>query len=90
MVNETIINQIDLNKGADFFTYLSKTLTEIIVNQLSKWGFDVSVRWAGLMVGFLSLFMIFLAFRLSKPILRFALFILGAILIVGLIIPSAW
>lgn len=88
MVNITdVLQDVDLNKGVEKISFLSQSLTGWVIDFLSKQGFDVSVRWAGLLVLFLSLGLIWAGIKISKPIIKWGLIILAILLILGLIVP---
>lgn len=87
MLNQTLLEQIDLNKGIDYLTFLSQTITGKIVDFLNSQGYNFSVRWVSLMLVFISLLLIFIAMRVTKPIIKWALLIIGILLILGTVIP---
>ena len=88
MVNATnVLQDIDLNKGADYLSWLSKTLAGNIVEWLSQRGIEVSVRWASLMILFLSLLLFYIGIKMSKPLVKWALIIIAFLLFGGIILP---
>ena len=91
MVNTTnltdMINNVDINKGMDYLSWLSKTATGKIVEFLSSKGFQVSTRWASLMILLVSLLLIWISMKITKPILKWAIIILAVVLIGGIILP---
>lgn len=89
MTNETInLTNVDLNRGIDYFSYLSQTITEKIIEFLAEKGITLSVRFVSLLVLFVSLLLIYVGMKISKPIIKYALIILGAIILLGTLIPS--
>lgn len=88
MVNATdLINNVDLNKGAEWVTYLSKTTTQQIVVWLANKGITVTDRWASFFVLFVALGVIFAGMKISKKIIKWVLIGLGVLLLAGLLIP---
>jgi len=89
MVNSTDVlnNSLDLNKGFDYVSWLSKTISEEIVNFLSNQGLEVSVRWVSVLMIFLSIGLIFIGMKIGKPLAKWVLIFLGGALLLGLIIP---
>ncbi len=77
-----------IDKGITFISSFSKTLTEKVVNFLSLKGFDVSVRWASILLIFLSGLIIFLSMKITQKVLKIILIILSVLLIIGFLIPS--
>lgn len=95
MVNETnltnlteIVDAMDLNKGANYLTFLSESITGEIVNFLATKGINVSVRWVSLLVLVVCLGLIWIAVKISKPVIKWILIGLSILLILGLVIPS--
>ena len=83
MVNESI----DLNKGADYVSYLSRTLTDQLVNFLNDSGIIVSSRWVSLMIIFIALLIFYVGMRITKPLVKWGLIIISIILLSGMLIP---
>lgn len=90
MLNETIqqIPENATNKATELITKFSKFTTNSIINILSSNNIDVSSRWAGLLTLFISVGIILLALKISKPILKWAFIIIAIILFMGLLVPS--
>ena len=88
MANETIIQNIDLNKGMDYVSYLSKTITEKIVDFLTDQGWAVSQRWVSLLLLFISFGFLWIAMRIGQKTVKWILIVLAILMIIGLIIPS--
>jgi len=82
------IDKIDFNQGANYLSFLSKSITGNIINYLSTKGINVSVRWASLLLLFISLCLIWIAIKISKPIIKYLLIGISILLILGLIVPS--
>lgn len=91
-MNETnltnILKTVDLNKGAEILSYLSKSLTGKVLDFLSSLGYHFSVRWGSLVVLFFSLLLLFLSMKISKPIIKYLLIIVALLILLGTIIPS--
>jgi len=83
--NQTIRSAI--NKGFDYVSFLSRKLTENIINFLKEKGVSVTPRWAGLLVMFLSFLFFYVGLKISKPIAKWSMIALAILLILGLIIP---
>lgn len=89
-MNETITQQIgttDLNGIWYYITYLPKIATEELTRLLNNNGMNVTDRWSSLIILFLSLLIVFLGIKVSKPIIKYILIGLGIIILVGVIIP---
>jgi len=89
-MNETKIpiSTIDLNKGIGYISSLSQSITGFIVNYLSEKGINVSVRWTSLLLLFISLSLIWLSLKITKPIIKYLLILISILLLIGLIVPS--
>ena len=87
MANETIIDAVDFNKGIDYLSWLSETMTGRLVEFLAEQGYNFSVRWVSLMILFISLILIYLGLKITKPILKWGLVIVGILLIISSMIP---
>ena len=86
MANETITDYIPA--GINSISYLSQTLTEKITTFLIAQGWTtITPRWASLLLFFISSFILYLAIKISQPLIKWLLIGLSIILIVGLIIP---
>ena len=86
-INQSIINEIDFNKPIHYISFLSRTITAKVVEYLSNKGIIVSSRWVSVLMVFICLLMIYAGLKISKPIIRFILVLLGVLLLIGLIIP---
>lgn len=86
-LNLSIMDKIDLNEITSYFSFLSKTLTGKVVEFLSNQGISVSVRWASLLLFFVSLGLIFIGMKIGQKIIKIILIILGITLLLGTIIP---
>ena len=83
MVNESI----NVNQGVDYVSYVSKTLTDKLVDLLNQNGVVVSSRWASLVVLFIALAILFIGVKITKPIIKWAMVILGILIMLGLLVP---
>lgn len=89
MSNSTdLIKNIPVEQGLNYISYVSETITNKIVEFLSSNGFNVSVRWSSLLLMFLSLSIFYIGIKISKPLIKWTLIILGFIILLGLIMPS--
>jgi len=88
MANETI-TQVVTNSSSiiDYITYLSKNLTNWITDITSKIGLNTTPRWSGMLLLFVSLLILYISIKISKPLIKYALLILSLLLLIGLIIP---
>jgi len=75
------------NSIKDQITVFSRSATDSIISFLNSKGLSVSSRWAGLLLFFISLLIIFLGMKISQPFVKTLLFIIGGILAIGLVIP---
>ena len=87
MANETLIQDTGINQVLDVLSYISKTATERVTDFLIQQGFNVSQRWSATLLAFISIGMIFLALKISKPAVKWILILLAITLLGGLIIP---
>lgn len=78
---------VDLNKSLEYGSYLSKTVTGEIVRTLANQGINVSERWVGGLLIFVSLGLILVGIKVTKPIIKWIFIILGILLFIGLILP---
>jgi len=86
-INQSIINNIDLSKSVHYLSFLSKTLTSKIVEYLSNKGIFVSSRWVSALLLFVSFLIIYVGMKITKPIIKTILIILGGLLLVGILVP---
>lgn len=77
-----------LTSSVDVLTKISRLTTEKITTTLINNGIQVTQRWTGLLLFFLSALIIYLGIKLTQPVLRIILIILGVILIGGLFVPT--
>lgn len=90
MVNVTdpnYVQNLNLNPIIDNFIKVVKLITNQTINLLSQTGFTPSVRWTSMLLTAIGIGLIFLALKITKPLLKYALIILSVILIVGMLIP---
>lgn len=87
MINQTIIDNIPIEKGINIISSISQKLTDFIVSSLSSSGFIVSTRWVSVLMIFVSLLLIFIAMKITQPFMKWALIIIGGLLIISLAIP---
>ena len=80
-------NTVDANQAVAFITEFSQRITDWIMNFLADNNFQVSQRWAGMMLLFVAGLLVFLGLKATKPILKWALLIIGSLLIIGLFLP---
>lgn len=85
MINETL--QINVGTIGNYISYLPRKATDSIVEFLNNYGLNVSQRWGGLLITFLSVLLFYIGIKLSKPILKWILILLGIILLGGMLIP---
>jgi len=87
MPNDTILG-LDLNQGRDFLVGFSQSISVKLSEYASSLGVVVSDRWIGLLMLFISATIIFVGMKMTKPIIKYIMIILGIILFLGLLIPS--
>lgn len=63
--------------------FLTEKTTELLVNS----GFNVNQRWTSGLYLLLSLVLIFIAMKLSKPVVKWIIIILAVLILAGLFIP---
>ena len=85
--NISLMGNVDLNKIIEPITFLSKTITEKLTEILIDAGLQVSQRWTSGLLIFISLGIIYMSMKITKPLLKWGLTILGLILFIGLILP---
>jgi hypothetical protein len=86
MADQGILNQ-SLEGVSNYLTIGSIKLTEWINSLLSKIGIQASVRFSNLIVVFLALILIYIGMQITKPIIKFLLWVIGIIIIVGSLFP---
>jgi len=78
---------VDLNKSLEYGSYLSKTVTGEIVRGLASQGVIVSERWVGGLLIFISLGLILVGIKITRPIIKWIFILLGILLFIGLLLP---
>ena len=73
---------------SEYLSSFSKMITEKTADLLSSQGLDLSVRWLSLLYLFISILLIYGAIKITKPLIKWILIILGVLLMLGLIIPT--
>lgn len=79
---------VDLNNIVDYISFLSKSITEKIVDFLVSNGINVSERWVGLLILFASLLLGWIGLKITLPLIKWVLIVLAIVLILGLIMPG--
>jgi len=90
MVNETLTGEtgkVVLSGITNYISYISIKLTEGISYIFNKIGINPSQRWSGMITLFFALSLIFISGKITKPFIKFALWVIGGIIILGLLIP---
>lgn len=64
--------------------YLTNKTTELITNQ----GFNVTERWTSSLFLLFSFLLIYLALKITKPLLKWAIIVLLFLVIIGIFTPS--
>ncbi len=85
--SDTQLQTISVDEISNYISYISQTLTNKMVEFLANNGFIVSERWAGMFLVFVSLGIIFIGLKISKPFVKWGLIILGILLLGGFIFP---
>lgn len=91
MVDTNFLNQTiqttELDGIAYYISAIPKYLTEQITNFLRSYNFQVTEGWTRMLLYTISLGLVFLAMKISKPIIKYLLIMLCVLLILGIWIP---
>lgn len=88
ITNGSFLGKVDLNVGAEKISFLSKFVTQKVLEYLSNKGINFSLRFVNLVIVFFALLIIYLGMKISKPIIKILIVILGILIIAGSIVPS--
>ena len=72
---------------AQYLSIASKKSTSWVLELSEKVGIPATTRWASLVVLFLSLLLIYLSTKIVQPLLKWALILVGILIIIGLLFP---
>jgi hypothetical protein len=89
-MNETIsqtLGSTNLEGIWYYISYVPKYLTEKITQLALDNGLNINTRISSYIVLLLSLLTIYASLKIAKPIIKFALLILGILILVGLLLP---
>lgn len=86
-INESLKNT-DLNQVTEIVSYIPRVMTEKTIEILASLNFTATPRFVSVLFAFISIGLVYLGIKITQPLIKWILVILGLVTLAGIFIPG--